>query len=141
MSPLKQVIYMCTLLSLFIFLEHFKIMNMVVFLHMCACRVLYSMIKIYRHEKYCYIRVCVIPIWLLTRYNIIWTVGTTVQHIFTVSQRILVWFKKTHCFHDNVCWCFLYITSIRHHIIFISFENTTFHFKISSVLGINYVVF
>ena len=75
---------------------------------------------------YCWTFVCVNYFWLLTSYDNTWAFGTKTQHIFTVRQNMLIWWKGTQYCHRHVLFCFLYMTTMWHHIIIIGFKNVIF---------------
>ena len=103
-----------------------------------SCIVRYQSIKT---KTCCWTYGRVIPFRLLNRSNNTWTVGTASQHIFTVRQSNSLLGNRTHCRNFHVCFCFVYITNMKHHIILVYFNNITFHFSIPSIFRISTVVF
>ena len=53
----------------------------------------------------------------------------------------MIIYKGTHCWNGHVCCCFVYMATMRHHMILIIFKNMTCHFNKNSVVSVVTFVF
>ena len=83
--------------------------------------VFHAMYTVQLSNKYkIYWRRCIgmMPIWLLVWKINMWAIRTTMQHTFPVCQSMLGWWICTHCNHDHIRRCCMYMTPIWNHRFF-----------------------
>ena len=127
MSPLKQVIFVRTIFLLFLLSSLLDKIILLIIIQIIVYHVLYTIVQICGHGNVLLEVFCAINNRLFNSYNKTWSVVTTSQHTLPVIQSMYV-----RCKRGKLIWpfmlIFLYMTTMWHHIILISFNSTNFPF-------------